>query len=705
MRLRFSILLPFLTLFFLFTDPLFSQEDLVGRWNGEITVPGQTLEVSITLTFNDEWSGTYTIPVQGINDQPLEKIEVNGSDVTFMLGGGVPGRPTFTLALSDNAKKLDGKLSQSGMEFPAIFSRDGESEVSQKHLSIEEKVSEIEGMLSKAQQDWDIPGIAVAIVKDDSILFAEGFGQRDIEGDRPVTTSTLFAIGSTTKAFTSVIIGTLVDEGKLDWNTPVLEYIPDFRLYDDYATTHLTVRDLLTHVSGLPRHDLMWYGADFSREELFNRLRYLEPTAELRQKWQYQNLMYMVAGLLAEHVSGMTWEELVEERIFKALGMHNATLSVGRMERSADFSWPYNQSEDKIERIDFRNIDAVGPAGSINAGVDEMAQWLRLNLNGGEIDGKEVVSKETLSKIHAPQAIVSNSPGVKGMMFDLYGMGWMIHSYRGHRLLHHGGGIDGFVSHVGFLPDDGIGIVVLTNRPTGLPQSAMLDIIDRMLDLQPYNHLASGLERQEMIRAKSKEIESDEDAAKVTGTSPTFPIGEYSGMYEHPGYGIIKIDDVSKTLKATFNGDSTTMHHFHYDVFYAREEGESTGGIAVSFEHDVGGGISALRVALESSLDPIRFVKLPSARLNDAHYLRRFCGDYGLSDRTANVSLQGATLILKVGSQPPFELLPRKEVVGLFAEFGLEELSGYRVRFQFDGDNVSKVVFIQPNGTFIAEKQ
>ncbi len=698
--------LPFITLL-LSSGALRGQTDIAGEWNGSIEIPGQALKVSLTLTHDEEWSGSYSIPIQGILEQPLEDVEILLPGIKFVLGGGVPGKPTFILTLSDDEKSLEGGFSQSGMTFPALFTRAGGVDVEQGNssMSMEEMIGEVEKLLAKVREDWNIPGMAVAIVKDDSILLARGFGKRDLDEDLPVTSSTLFAIGSTTKAFTSLVVGTLVDEGKLDWDTPVSEYMPNFKIYDEYATTHLTVRDLLTHVSGLPRHDLMWYGAEFSRQELFDRLRYLEPTAEVRQKWQYQNLMFMVAGLLAERVTGMTWEELVEERIFKIIGMKNATLSVDEMQKRSDFSWPYTESEDTSKKIDFRNIDAIGPAGSINAGVDEMAQWLRLNLSGGEIDGKRVIQEETLSEIHAPQAIISNDPGVEGMMFNLYGMGWMINSYRGHQLLHHGGGIDGFVSHVAILPDDGIGIVVLTNQPTGLPQSAVLDIIDILLGLQPFDHIVSGLQQHEMTRAQLEQIKADEEAARVTGTSPTFPIGEYTGLYEHPGYGIIQIDVDEEKLMAIHHGDSTPMRHYHYDVFHAGGDEQSSGGTAVSFEHDPGGGISAFYVTLEPSLDPIRFVKLPPARLYDPDYLRRYTGEYGLAERTANISLHDSLLVLTVSGQPSYKLVPRKEVVDLFTEFELEELPGFRVRFQIKGDRVSEALVIQPNGTFVAEKR
>lgn len=692
---------PF-ALFFLFLSvgPLRAQQDITGTWTGEIRVPGQTLEISVALKKAADWSGTYDIPAQGVRDFPLEKISVALPDVSFVLGGGIPGAPTFTLRLSGDGRELEGEFAQSGMAFPVALAKEGGSAATGEAGPM--SAQDLRAYIADLRRKWGIPGMAVAVVKGDEVLLAEGFGERDTEKKLPVTPATQFAIGSTTKAFTSVIIGTLVDEGKLEWDKPVSDYLPDFRLHDEYATAHLTVRDLLTHVSGLPRYDLLWYGADFTRRDLYDRLRFLEPTAPLRQKWQYQNLMYMTAGILAEKVSGRTWEELVRERIFAPLGMRNATLSVAAMQASGDYSLPYTKEEGAVKKIDFRSLDAIAPAGAVNAGAQEMAAWLRLNLNGGEFDGKRVISEGSLREIHSPAVVISGETGVRELLFNMYGMGWMIGAYRGHRLLHHGGGIDGFVSHVALLPDDGVGIVVLTNRPTGMPEPAMLDIADRVLGLKPLNHTAGILGMEEEPEMENSE-EKKEDIARVTGTKPGYPAAEYEGTYEHPAFGRVRILRKGNDLSAVFHNDTTRLEHYHYDVF--RAGGEEGAGLLVAFQPDVRGGVAALALPLEPTVPPIRFEKLPSERLRDPAFLARFSGTYNLGGQKAKVDLRDSALTVLLPGQPEYLLHPYKENPGAFAEFSINGLEGYHVRFEEEKGTVRRIIFLQPNGTFTGEKE
>lgn len=678
---------------------------IAGTWTGEIAIPGQKLGIDVVLKNEGGWNGTYDIPAQRIDDFPLEDIVIALPDVSFVLGGGVPGEPTFSLRMSSDGGRLEGNFSQSGATFPAHLKRVTGGGEDRARLDPAATIEAIRAFVEKAREDWDIPGMAVAIVRGNEIVFAEGFGKRNVEKNLSVTASTQFAIGSTTKAFTSVIIGTLVDEGKLAWDEPVISYMPDFRLHDEYATMHLTVRDLLLHVSGLPRHDLLWYGTDLNRGQLYERLRFLEPTAALRQRWQYQNLMYMTAGILAERISGKTWEELVRERIFEPLGMNDATLSVAAMQHAKDFSQPYAKDSSGTERIDFRSLDAIAPAGAINAGVDEMAAWLRMNLNGGEFEGARVISEETLREIHDPAVVIAGETGVEGLHFNLYAMGWMVSSYRGHRLLHHGGGIDGFVSHVALLPDDGIGIVVLTNMPTGLPEIAMLDIADRMLGLEPLEHTKGMLAQMDAIKAGESPDGSATDVARVKGTRPTYALNEYEGTYEHPAYGRVHIVHDGSSLQAIHFGDTLDLEHYHYDVFRAGDGAGASGSALVSFQPDVRGGVAALTVPLEPALDPIRFDKLPAQQLRDPAYLKRFLGTYELSTQNATVGLRDSSLTISLPGQPLYTLDPGTLKPGEFAEFSIEGLAGFNVRFEEEGGGVRRMIFLQPNGTFVARKR
>src|SRR4030043_709070 len=238
--------------------------------------------------------------------------------------------------------------------------------------------------VSSLQTDWKVPGLAVSIVKDGKIIFAEGFGYRDVEQKLKVTPHTVFAIGSCTKAFTATAMGMLVDEGKVGWDKPVRDYLPAFNLQDVVASERMTPRDLLCHRSGLPRHDAMWYGSALSREEIFSRLQYLEPSKDFRTVWQYQNLMFMTAGYLVGEMAGMRWEAFIQKRIFEPLEMKESNFSVNDSQKAPDFALPYQEKNAKVEPVPFRNLDAIGPAGSINSNVLAMANWIRMNLNKGK---------------------------------------------------------------------------------------------------------------------------------------------------------------------------------------------------------------------------------------------------------------------------------------------------------------------------------
>jgi CubicO group peptidase (beta-lactamase class C family) len=240
------------------------------------------------------------------------------------------------------------------------------------------------------------------------------------------------------------LLGLLVDEGKLDWDEPVASYLPDFKLYDEYATAHLTPRDMVCHRSGLPRHDLVWYNdEEITRAELVRRLRFLEPNEDLRAAWQYNNLMYLTAGYLIEQLTGTAWEEAVRRRVLEPLGMRRTNFSVFDSQKDDDHALPYLEDDDELRKIAFRPIGVMGPAGSINSCVDEMARWVNLHLGGGSFDGKPVIQAGTLRAMHTPQMVMPGLPQEEWVSPASYGLGWMIDTWRGRYRVHHGGNIDG----------------------------------------------------------------------------------------------------------------------------------------------------------------------------------------------------------------------------------------------------------------------
>jgi CubicO group peptidase (beta-lactamase class C family) len=695
--------------FILFAVTLYAQNgpDPAGTWSGAIEIPGTPLNVTVTLErrAGGAIEGRIDIPAQNAKGLPLSKVEQKNASIAFAIGG-IPGEPMFRGTVDGD--RMSGTFSQGGASFPFTLARASSTTSAGEAQSRAAKLDSIRAFLNGAIERWNVPGIGVAIVHNGEVVLAEGFGLRDREKKTPVTANTLMPIGSTTKSFTAFVLGTLVAEHKLDWDKPVVEYLPEFRLADEAHTQTMRVRDLLTHVSGLPRHDALWYGSTLTRAELFSRLRYLEPNAPVRTKWQYQNLMYMTAGVLAERVSGKSWETLVDERILRPLGMSATTTSIATMRASADHAVGYERREGKLTAVDYRSAEAMGPAGSINSSAAEMARWIQLQIDKGEYKGTSLIERSVLAQIHAPQVVMtsgapsSGAGGNEHMLFNLYAMGWMEHAYRGRRLIEHGGNIDGFSTVAGFLPKEKLGVVVLANRgATGLPNAAMFTLFDIMLGVRDYDWEASGLASNAALDSIQEENEDDtDDGIRVPNTRPSHALEEYAGEYEHPAYGTIRVREERDRLTAELNGVPGKLEHYHYDVFRLSEGPEVFDGLLVEFRTATTGEIGELVVPLEPAVDPIEFERRPSKELSSPAVLDRYVGEYILASQSVTVRRRDSTLIVTVSGQPDYELVPTAA-----STFELKGMPGFSVRFTPRNGNADQIVFIQPNGTFAAKRK
>lgn len=472
----------------------------------------------------------------------------------------------------------------------------------------------------ETMQHWQVPGVAVGIVRDGELVYAEGFGYRDVERQLPVTPETIFAIGSSSKAFTATSAGIMVDDKKLDWHTPIRKWLPTFELQDRFATERINLADLLCHRSGLPRHDVLWYNSTASREELIESLKYLEPSKDFRTFWQYQNLMYVTAGYLAGHANGTSWEELVQQRIFDPLEMTSSNFSVKVSQQTDNHALPYETDHKTKERkrIPFRNIDAVGPAGSINSNIIDMANWVIMNLNGGEFKGRRIIAEATLKEIHSaqmplvPEAMLypplETHPEVGQAS---YGFGWFVQNYRGHRWVHHGGNIDGFCALVSMLPQEKLGLVVLTNLDGVAALPITCHAMDLLLGLEPidwntlwqdfYNKMLEGAEE-----ANKKLLDS-----RIPDTRPSHPLANYTGEYVHPGYGVLTVECRGEELVGIYNRLEMPLTHHHYDVFLAKTK-LTPAYLPATFSINVDGSVSAVALPLAPGVKPIEFTRKPS---------------------------------------------------------------------------------------------
>ncbi len=570
------------------------------------------------------------------------------------------------------------------------------------NLSAQQKTSDelLQGFdqyVTTAMTDWKIPGFAVAIVKNGKIVISKGYGLRDVKNNLPVDENTLFAIGSCTKAFTSAALCILVDRGMVDLDKPVINYIPSFRLYDNCATMNVTPRDLMCHRSGLPRNDLVWYGADLSRKEIMDRLKYLEPSKPFRTTFQYQNMMFLAAGYLTEQVSGMRWEDFVKENILTPLEMANTDFTIYEMQQSSDYSKPYEDDKGTVKEIPFREITAMAPAGAINSSVKEMSNWIILQLNNGTFGDKQIVSASSMSEIHSPQMIVPAAPS-KDVFYQTYGFGWFITSYRGHLRIEHGGNIDGFTADVALYPDDSTGIVILTNMEGTEFNSIVRNYaIDKLLKLDEIDWSARFLPDFKKAEDNSMTADKDRDKDRVPDTEPSHKLSEYAGTFVNPAYGKIIITVNGDKLHMSYHTFESDLEHYHYDVFSANFE-QQIGPLKFSFYSNPKGQIDRVASGLEPTTKDIEFTRAAVKKEMDYTV---YIGSYILNDITLDVSLRGdKTLILTVPGQPPYELIPTSN-----NEFDLKGLAEFSVSFDLTGGKASQVTLHQPNGVFTAKRK
>ena len=485
------------------------------------------------------------------------------------------------------------------------------------------KLQGIDELADRAMKEWKVPGVAMAVVQDGKVIYAKGYGFRDVEQKLPVTTATLFPIGSITKSFTSLTFAILKDEGKVDWDKPVREYLPEFQMYDPVATERATPRDLFSHRTGLPRHDLVWYSSDFSREDLLVRLRYLKPYKDFRSTYHYNNLTIMTMGYLEGKVSGLGWEGCIRERIFAPLGMSHSDLSVADIEKTDDHATPYELKKEVVTKVPFHPLDAIGPAGSINSSVDDISHYAIFQLGDGTYADKRIVNESDLREMHAPQTTMPDLPQrsqLPGLGHMSYAMGWVSTSYRGHSLVWHNGGIDGFYALLALLPDDHIGVVVLTNLAHGqTPEVLAYNAYDRLLGLDQMAWLDRFKELEAKGKQQEEEAKKNKPVDRKTGTHPSHELPSYAGEYQHPGYGTIKVGQKGDALEVSINKlGPFPLEHYHYDVFQVPEApGSVAAGEKFQFEMDKAGEVARISAPLEPALgEDIVFTKVPQKPKN-----------------------------------------------------------------------------------------
>ena len=427
--------------------------------------------------------------------------------------------------------------------------------------------------VESARQDWKIPGMAIGIVKDGEVMYAKGFGEKQLGSREKVDENTIFSIASVSKNITAAALGILVDEGKINWDDKITQHITWFQMKDPWITHEMTIRDVLTHQVGLGRilGNRLQFMTNSSRDEVLYQMRFMELEKPFRSEFVYNNVMYSLAGQIIEHVDGRTWDEFLKQRLFVPLGMNSTTTSITQLKKNDNQAYPHQEIEGKVVSIQRRNWDNAGPAGGINSSVHDLNKWMLMQLGeSGNYNGKTIISPKQMNEIHKPQMV--QRPHDAKRPQSSYGLGWTITDYKGKRVLTHGGATDGFNTAMYLLPELELGIIVVGNNFNSLGNAIAYQVMDAFLgsnDVDWNERYLQGYKRSyDNAMAEREKIHQ----ARVKKTNPSLALASYIGVYKSPGYGKVEVKKKGKDLILHFwdtDGLEAKLEHWHFDTFRA----------------------------------------------------------------------------------------------------------------------------------------
>ena len=442
---------------------------------------------------------------------------------------------------------------------------------------------DVDGWVSRAMKTFEVPGLALAIVKDDAVVAAKGYGVRKLGEPTPVDGRTLFGIASNTKAFTATALGILVDEHKIEWDAPVIRYLPAFAMWDPYVTRELTVRDLLVHRSGLGlgAGDLLWWPAStYNRAEIAHQLRFIPPATSFRSAYAYDNVLYLVAGQVIEAISGQSWENFVSTRILAKVGMTGSNVRHSAAVASGNVATPHALVDGAVRPIAPFDSDNTNPAGGINSSAEDMAKWLRVQLSGGRLaDGTRLIAPPTarqLTTIVTPMPFGDPPPELAPLKMNVrgYALGFEIRDYRGHKIVLHTGGLPGYVSRVAMIPDANVGVAVLTNQESGEAFDAIAwHVLDYCLGAPAFDWIAGYQAVKARTDARTADEERQGAATRDANARPSLALEKYAGIYRDAWYGDVRVTFTSGALTMAFSHTPAltgTLEPFQHDTFIAR---------------------------------------------------------------------------------------------------------------------------------------
>lgn len=577
------------------------------------------------------------------------------------------------------------------------------SAVSQE-INIKKTLSGFDKYMENLLSDWNAPGAGVAVIHGGELVYVKGYGYRDYGEKLPITKNTLFQIASNTKLFTTVAAGMLVEEGVFTWDQPFKESVPEIEFYNDLLNTQVTLRDMLGHKTGISRHDMIWFQSDFNRKDLFDRMKYLEPSKPLRQDFIYNNLMYTAVGYGIELRTNKTWEAYIKEKIFSPLEMNNTVFSIEEMQKSDDYGVPYSEKRDTtlLYQIPLKEDGAgVGPAGSIITSLEELSHWVIALLNEGKYKDKQVFSKNIIDETMKPGIGFKNQQledkGYDEILNSVYGMGRSIEVYKGHVMTNHGGAMPGFYSQVIVMPYDDIGIITFSigNHASLIGNTiAGYNLVDRLLGLEQTDWNGRLLKDFEARKKLGKEARGQEGFDRVPDTQPSHEIEDYVGSFANEAYGEFIVDYKRDSLFFNFRRTVLPLYHYHYNRFDTPND-EDFGKWTVNFKVSPQGEIDKAVLSIDEG--QVVFVKKPDETLSDPATLEKYIGRYDYGGSKFDVKLKEGKLAVIWAVDEI--LIPYKEHL-----FKMKNYDDQQIEFMVEQGKVTGLKLKSPTGIYECKK-
>jgi CubicO group peptidase (beta-lactamase class C family) len=567
-----------------------------------------------------------------------------------------------------------------------------------KNINIERQLKGFDEFANKILKDWNCPGMGVGIVYKGKLVYSKGFGYRDYGKKLPVTANTLFQIASNTKLFTAISAGYLVDQNKLSWDNPIKNDVPTLNFYNNELNNNVTLRDMLGHRTGISRHDMIWYKSDIGKKALFDKVKYLEPSAPLRTKFLYNNIMFSTVGEIIEQKSGKAYETFVKDEILSPLNMTTSTFDEVAMRKTGDYVVPFNEKRESDELYEipiYFDGEGLNPAGGLMSNINDLSHWLIALQNKGKYEGKQVIPEDVINATLQPLLAFPNSSKYTEIQNTVYGMARQTSSYRGNLLAYHGGDLPGVHSQISMMPNSDIGVVVFVIGDQSQPLYNLVtyNIYERLLGLSqtPW----SERKLQDKIAGKKADIEArgKTNNSQIPNTKPSHAIEDYLGDFTNEPYGIIRISKKDKGLQFQLNSIVLPMHHFHYDRFDTDNDPE-LGQYSVNYRTNPQGDIDGFTISLDEG--EVFFSKKVDASLSDPKTLALYAGKYEMAGTVLTISLKNENqLFLSTPGQPDYQLIPYKK-----NEFKFKEFSDLKLVFKVENNKAISVTQVGSSGEY-----